>query len=193
MCFDPRQLWSVLQTVWSMFWLGRWITEYLIELLSWTKLHVLWPTATLKCSPEATNPPFGAWFGAFWGGVANFKISKNSTWMQLYEPFWSMLRRCSEFQEVKKKLEKSISRDFWNFVFFLQKNTTSFFLFFVLNLPKKGPKRGKCTETLKFFCFLLIPVLKCLKSRSFCQLFEVQFWRHAITGEGVVTIAPSVQ
>ena len=75
--------------------------------------------------------------------IPNFKISKNSTWMQLYDPFWSILRRCSQFQDIQKlyldaalwavlehfeavwrisrdqkKLEKSISRDFLNFVFF---------------------------------------------------------------------------
>ena len=107
-------------------------------------------------------------FGAFWSGVANFKRSKKVGKVHLQR----FLKIC---------------------VFFCVKLTaTSFCLFLILNLPKKGPKRGILRKVPKIFCFLLIPVLKCLKSGPFCQLFEVQFWTHAITSEGVVTIAPSV-
>ncbi len=35
-------------------------------------------------------------------------------------------------------------------------------------------------------------VLNLPKSGPFCRFFETQFWRHAITSEGVVTIAPAV-
>ena len=141
-------------------------------------------------------------FGAFWSGVANFKISKNSTWMQLYDPFWSILRRCSKFQDIiqklyldaalwavlehfeavwrisrdQKKLEKSISRDFWNFVFFSSNfPSTSFFLFFVLNLPKKGPKRGNPSVSLNFFVFCSSPYWNVSKVGHFANFLKFSF------------------
>ena len=190
MCFDPRQLWSALQKL----PIDR-LEHVLARVMNnWISDRICALTHGNSEVPEATNRPFWAWFGAFWGGVANFKISKNSTLGQLYEPFWSILRRCGEFQEVTKSWKSPSPEIFENLCFFFPNfPTTSFCLFLVLNLPKKGPKTGNVDNVPKIFCFLLIPVLKCLKSGPFCQLFEVQFWTHAITSEGVVTIAPSVQ
>ena len=92
------------------------------------------------------------------------------------EMVWSILRRCGEFQEVTKSWKSPPPEIFENLCFFSSDfATTSFCLFLVLNLPKKGPKTGNVDNVPKIFCFLLIPVLKCLKSGPFCQLFEVQF------------------
>ena len=58
--------------------------------------------------------------------------------------------------------------------------------FFAMYSTEQG-KFGYFTQShlYRFFIFFIVFIV--------VSFFKVQFWRHAITGEGVVTIAPSVQ
>ena len=150
MCFDPRQLWSALQKL----PIDR--LEHVLArvMYNWISDRICALTHGNSEVPEATNRPFGAWFGAFWGGVANFKISKNSTWVQLYEPFWSILRRCGEFQEVKKS-SKSPSPEIC--VFSLQKNRTPLFFYSSYWIFRKKVQKEENSTFPQFFLFFAHP------------------------------------
>ena len=131
----------------------------------------------------------------------NSEVLSRSYQSTVWSMVWSILRRCSQFQDIQKlyldaalwavlehfeavwrisrdqkKLEKSISKDFWNFVFFSSNfPSTSFFLFFVLNLPKKGPKRGNPIKSLNFFVFCSSPYWNVSKVGHFANFLKFSF------------------